>query len=105
MEFERLISRPGEVMDIFKNVIKSWKMDIHHKKLTFWLNIKCDILGSILMHTQQAPCMSKVRYYKIIEFSYLTMEKPWNLLDQNEPWLQLNKTVEHFAMQLFMHWD
>ena len=45
-EFEWLISRTRKV----------WKMEIlQHKNMTFWSNIKCNIPGSILMHTWWGP--------------------------------------------------
>ena len=54
MEFIRMISRPGEDMESFKNVKiieKSWKTKIYHiSKMILWPNIKWDIPGYILMH-------------------------------------------------------
>ena len=64
------ISRPREVMEIFKNVNshREWKYTI---KMAFWPNIKCDILGNILMHMWQTLGMHKVGYFyhgKAMEF-------------------------------------
>ena len=55
MEFKWLISRPGEVMEIFKNVKSYGKLKYTITKMTFWPNIKCDIPGNILMHTHDGP--------------------------------------------------
>ena len=51
LQFYRLISRSGEVMEIFKNV-KS------HGKWKY--TIKNDIPRDILIHMQQALCMSRL---------------------------------------------
>ena len=64
MEFELLISRPGEFMEIFRNVISHGKWKYTIRKKTLWPNIKCDIPGNILMHTRRARCMRKVEYLK-----------------------------------------
>ena len=56
---------------------KSWKMEIYHKKVTFWPNAKCDVSGNILMHAWRALFMRKVGYLKVMEFFHFIMEKSW----------------------------
>ena len=108
MEFEWLISRPGEVIKIFQNVKShgKWKYTI---KMTFWPNAKCDIHGNILIasdaHAMDPFCAQSwvLKGYGISVFYHRkVMEKSWNLKAQkeHEPWCSLWKNLKYQKLQL-----